>query len=551
MLVRSAPGNRASQFVGPCAALLAACALVLWLCRGDPPAAPRAKQASPAADLRGNGESLGNDVAPIRDAATAGPQPRSVRVRVLSADGAAVPAAVLLAHAPTAAPTRTHDAANAALLGATDREGRLLVPRSLILGRTLTAQAAGYRTAEASVALENQDDEVVLRLHPGSTLVIQCRTQDGAPLRGVRIAASAAPIERAWILTPPTTGSMPSGNAEVSLHEAESDALGRMTFSGLPKGRLFLSCRNAGHVVVDSVPKGFPRHEIVASTSTLDLTFDPVYCALGVLVDDTLLAWGAEYPAGLRLTPNLVDPLALLREHWETRLGAVICASGVPVFSAGMYQAPPDSLDVEMFTEKRGFTTARVPLRRLTEYERGPQEIRLGGPTGSGSRVSIVIATPSGRTFAAHPYLTLRPLRGGRVTRMNVVLPERSQFVLPRGEYLVSSRLPFLRTALPKEPITVAADGPVIVPIPFEPAPCRLVAHYSSGIAVDGGELVLEGDGRSVQYVATHGLAASVFLLPCGQLKVKIVGQTGERAEVEVVIGKSSDVTDLLLGTLR
>ncbi len=545
--------RRRSAVVGPLAGAIALGVLAICFIasqHGEPEAAPDvAGQSLPRAAAR---QGRVTDSEMVRAAIDA-PSIGNIRVRVVSETGLSLARVQLATRRASQPLERVYRHSSATILGFTTTLGFLDVARADVIGSVVTAWSPGYQVTEVVIPESYAETQLQLSLLKGGRLSVVCKQRDGTPLADVELSLSRSPLDHGRRAIPEFRDLRPCGDADVAVYSEVTGLDGAAHFDGLPSGELFLQPYHHSCVVVEGLPEGVSRldpqhHEVV------NLVFDPVYCAIAVIANDSLLAWGASCPDGMLLRPDLVDRLRPIRVRWESAYDhPVICVAGVARFDGARYIPPAASALVDLFTVERGWSQVSAPIWPLSPATT-PDVLTLGGDVGRvrATDISFCLVTPSGREIECLEGITVKPLReDGARSFLDINVSRRASRMLPVGRYEVGSAQPVLNRALDGLVLDIGNEERVRIPVPLEVSPCCLVFKLDSGLEIDAAKLTLTAHGKSYQVVMTQGLAGRVLHLPVGELTVDVIARTGGRLRTTIHVPISDRVVRIDAGVVK
>jgi hypothetical protein len=482
------------------------------------------------ADPQGNRELVStSDSGPLVDRdAVKPPDAGGLRIYVLSTDGRPLQGANISSHAKPPASTRSLPSAAFQHVATTGVRGYVDVDRAqrdVLAASLLVVDLDGYQVREAAVPVDPQVESIDIRLSAAVSLTVYCRTRDGRPLAGATIVASGAHVgaEEAASIASRQGQELPAGGTE-AIHVARSDAEGRAHLGRMAPGKVFLGYHHESHVVVDGVPGDMV---LVDADMQRDLIFDPVVCAVGLVVDDDVLAWMSTGDRNVLCGADIIDRLIVVDQKWRSSNGTVLCHVGVPAFLDGKYVDLPSHITFDVFTTGAGFSRVAVPLRLAVQWS-NPEEIRLGNISRvEASAVSICLQGPSGVETDMLSGFQLRPLRDGRPGMLGIPLRDASPMILPNGRYAVATSQPLLLRTVTNQMVEVRGDGKLVIPLPFDATMCKLTWTDKHGLLVNSGRIAVIVGADTYEISVTANLSRCAWLLPIGDVNVSIKSAMG------------------------
>lgn len=455
-------------------------------------------------------------------------------------------------------------------IGVSDSAGLIVVAGSRLraaVTRCVLVRAAGYVPAAIEVSKVLDRSRTHLRLQRGHSLQVSCRTRQGEPIAGVRIALTRA---RAYVSGTLQVASkadrfLPGPPEGAPLYVGTSDEQGNVRISGVPAGGYILYAWHEEYAVVAGLDT--TRLLRVPTTPTI-LTFQRLYGAVVRVEGDTVLwsrirpasgpgaapvlfgrTWAREHGPRVSKVADLMIPMA---EHRRVLLDRYPGASvAVGVLSEGVSDAveDPGNVALHAFLVHRGCVQADVPLRPLASIRepvvlRAPELAPVSVPTGT---VSLSIVQPDG-TLCDPPGLFLEPK--SQTPCRGVFVPIRSGRAIdvPSGAYeLYVPRYWTLGRVLPEVRLEVPAGGFLRKQVKLAQ---RLYRRRLRIRLPDGGRLppsiltVVEPSGANRRVINwTGGPPHDELWLPEGRTRVSLDGLGFEILRLEHVI-RSGDESD-------
>ncbi len=477
--------------------------------------------------------------------------PGQVAIYVRSEDGGPVVKALVTLEPTSAVPARHWRPEACRLLGATDAEGRLVTPADAIRGSALRVTAPLFEVGGVPRVEQEPPTQLVVVLRKAVRLAVRCRDKAGVPLAGVQVAVSRSPLSKRDGPTPRADSMQASGVREIAIHTTATAETGEATFECLPRGMVFVRCDHPSYVLISGLPQNADAF-LLEEDLQLDLVFDVVLGALGLVVDDVVLGWSVKLPDGLVLLPSNADALSWVLPQWQAKVGQeVMCCFGTAAKPGVPLEGDGKVAQFDMFTAQRGSCRVEVPIRPLGKWM-APLEIRLGqaGKVKT-SPVRVFLRTPSGREIENLSGISLRPATGSAAMFLSVVMGASPPRELPCGRYVVSTSQPWFEDALNGTEIQVGDDPEMAIALPFEVAPCRLRWEYESGLPVDQGHVSFQVNGRTRERYWADGLADCVWFLPVGASRVSIETPRGALRDAVVEVSDVADPQVIHVGTVH